>query len=133
MENIISLEFKNYRGIEGFGVPLRSIDERIAPVKKMANELGLDNGPHTKLAFDVDSFLAREKRKRFRINIAGLTAALTADQGINANEYSCLAVPSFLAGILPCYVDARKHPEGTFFPLRCKTLNYQGSIKHRTW
>jgi hypothetical protein len=132
LAEIVKWEFKKNRGVGGFGRPLTNVDERIAPVMAMAHELDLGDGPHTRLAFDIEEFLSKG-RWRFRMNIAGLTAALTADQDITAEEYSYLMVPSFLAGIIPCYVDSCNHPEGTFFPLRCDTLSYQGPEPHRTW
>lgn len=133
MDEIIKWEFKKNRGIEGYGVPLRNVDERVAIVRDMARELGSGDGPHTQLAFDVETFLAKG-RWRLRMNIAGLNGALMADQGLSTEEFSYLAiVPGFLAGIIPCYVDARNHPEGTFFPLRCETLCYQGLITRRSW
>ena len=132
VDEIVKIELKENRGAAGYGRPLTNVDERIVPVLEMARELGLGDGPHTRLAFDVDEFLAKG-RWRFRMNIAGLTAALCADLDISAKDFIYLTVPNFLAGIVTCYVDACEHPEGTFFPLRCETLSYQGSAPRRSW
>ena len=133
IDEIVKWELKINRGIGGFGRPLTNVDERIFPVLEMAHELGLGDGAHTQLALEVEEFLTKG-RWRLRMNIAALNAALMADQGLTTEEYSYVTVvPGFLAGIIPCYVDARNHTEGTLFPLRCETLSYQGSAPRRSW
>ncbi len=132
LEQLIKWELKENRGVAGYGRPLTNVDERIKPVLEMARKLGLGDGPHTRLAFEVEQFLT-EGRWRFRMNIAGLTAALCADLNVSGNEFMYLTVPNFIAGIVPCYVDAYEHKEGTFFPLRCESIDYQGSAQHRSW
>ncbi len=125
LNDIVKNELKKFRVIYGYGRPLTNVDERIRPVLEMAKELGLQDGPHTKLAFNVDEIFL-EGRWRMRLNIGGLAAALCADQGLSVREYYYYLIPAYIGGIIPCYVDAVEHQEGTFFPFRCSRIKYTG-------
>lgn len=128
---VVKNELKQFRGIFGFGRPLVSVDERIKPVMNMAKEMKLANGPHTKLAFEVEDILLNG-RWRLRLNITGLAAALCADQGLSTREYYHYLAPAFLAGIVPCFIDSIGRHEGSFFPLRCSRIQYIGPSQ-RAW
>ncbi len=129
LQDFVARELKTYRGIPGYGRPLRSEDERIAPAQRLAHRLGLGGGPHTQLAMDVANVL---KQYRMGINIAAITAALTADQGVTVPEYKRMAILAFAAGLIHCEFDATRHPEGTLFPIRCDRLQYRGP-QRRAW
>lgn len=124
-------ELKNRRGIAGFGRPLTSRDERIAPIIALARTLGLDNGPHVRLAFAVDEFLLAG-RWRLRMNYGAMAAALCADLGLSPREYYLFMFPAFLAGMPPCFIESAQRPEGTLFPLSCAHILYEGPPK-RPW
>jgi hypothetical protein len=124
-------ELDVHRGIAGYGRPLTSKDERIEPTLKLAAELGLDQGPHLRLAFDIDDYLSKG-RWRMRINYAALAAALSADTGFSPAEYYLCGFPTFLAGMLPCYLEALEQPEGALFPIPCEDIAYAGREK-RSW
>lgn len=113
------------RHIPGYGRPLVGVDERIEPVLSMARELDCADGEHLKLALRVDKLL-REGRWRLAMNVTGLAAALSADQGLDAREYQMLASLAFSAGFIPCYADASSRREGTFFPFSCGRVHYIG-------
>lgn len=125
LEDLVTTELKIHRGIYGYGRPLSRNDERIEPVMAIARQLSLADGVHIKLAFAVEEVL-KQGRWRLQMNIAAVSAALSADQGLSAREYYSMLLPSFSAGIIPCYIDAVDSPEATFFPLRCETIQYQG-------
>lgn len=131
LESVIKNELKTNRAIYGYGRPIVNEDERNQPILKIANELGLADGPHLKLALEVDKILS-EGRWRMKMNITGLAAAIGADQGLSTREYYHWVVNCFLAGIVPCYIDAKDHPEGTFFPLSCNRISYSGA-QDRKW
>ena len=131
LEALVRAEIKEKRGIGGFGRPIVSTDERIAPIMAIVREQGLDNGPHLKFAFEVERILLNG-RWRWHMNSVGLTAALCADFGLSPHEYYLVAIPVFLAGMPPCYSDALEKPEGMLFPLPCGTLSYEG-VTHRRW
>jgi citrate synthase len=66
------------------------------------------------------------------MNIAIVCASLAADQGLTEDEYYHYAILSFSGGALPCYIDAREHPIGSFFPLEPADVLYKGHSE-RPW
>jgi len=40
-------------------------------------------------------------------------------------------VPMFLAGMPPCYLEARENNEGALFPLSCDDIHYEGTDPRR--
>ncbi|MGA9666095.1 MAG: hypothetical protein WBQ69_06550 [Gallionella sp.] len=131
LEALIRAEIKEKRGIGGFGRPIVPTDERIEPIMAIVREQGLENGPHLKLAFEVERILL-QGRWRWHMNSVGLTAALCADFGMSPSEYYFFGLPVFLAGMPPCYLDALEKPEGMLFPLPCRVIQYEGAPR-RQW
>ena len=127
----IRSELRDKRALGGFGRPLYRSDERIPHVIRLAGELGLDNGEYYGFAFEIERVLV-EGRWRMKMNIAGLGAALLADMGFTLTEFHLYSVPSFLAGMPPCYIEAREREEGSFLPLRCSRIQYEG-VNRRKW
>ena len=130
LADLVHSEVKHRRGIAGYGRPIVSADERIAPMMSLVRELGFENGPHLKLAFDVEKILL-EGRWRLHMNYAALAAALEADLGLSPHEFYLFGIPAFLAGMPPCYQDAVEKPEGQFFPLPCRMIAYEGASPRR--
>ena len=124
-------ELDSHRGIAGFGRPLTAEDERIRPTLALAARLDLGGGPHIRLAFDIDDHL-NKGRWRMRINFGAVAAALMADMGFSAREYYLCAFPTFLAGMLPCYMEASEQPEGAFLPIPCDDVMHSGH-EPRIW
>ncbi|MCE9685143.1 hypothetical protein LZP73_02810 [Shewanella sp. AS16] len=116
--------------LPGYGRPIAARDERIAPLMKLARELGLDQGPMLKLAFEIEATLA-DMGKSMQMNVVGLMAGFSADQGLSPRQHYQYGVLCFSAGILHCAVDAAKHPPGAFFPLRCSRISYTGPAERR--
>lgn len=129
LQDFVAQELKTHRGVPGYGRPLRSIDERLAPAERLARRLGLWGGPHTVLAFEVADLL---KRHRMGMNVAAIAGGLYADQGLSTTEYYRATVLAFSAGMVHCENDAARHPEGALFPLRCDRLRYSGPPR-RAW
>jgi hypothetical protein len=129
--DIVKWEIGNYRAIAGYGRPIVGVDERIAPMMKLAKELGMDQRPFVRLAFDVEKALLAG-RYRLHMNFAALAAALVADMGFSAREYYLYVIPCFVAGMLPCFIEASAKPEGSFLPLPCDRLRYEG-VAERAW
>ena len=124
-------ELKIHRGIAGYGRPLVSGDERIAPIMTLARTLGLDDGPHVRLAFEVDKLLLAG-RWRLRMNYGAIAAALCADLDLSPHEYYLFMFPAFLAGMPPCFIESAQRPEGALLPLSCGHIRYEGPEK-RSW
>lgn len=132
LEDVVMAEVKKYRGIFGYGRPVVDQDERVGPLLEFAKSMGAGDGEYTKLAFEVDEFLA-QSRLKYRINASGVVAGLLADEGITPRELYHIATLTFTAGVIPCYIDALEKPEGAFFPLRVSRLNYEGVKEQRVW
>jgi hypothetical protein len=117
--------------LAGYGRPIADRDERIEPLMKLATELDFNNGPMLTLAFAIEQTLA-EMGQKIQMNVVGLMAGFSADQGLSPREHYEYGVLCFSAGILHCAVDSAKHPAGTFFPLRCSRIKYIGHTS-RQW
>lgn len=128
---LILEELEHNRGIPGYGRPLTNKDERIRPVCEVARELGFGDGPHLRLIFEIEDLLIAN-RYRMRMNAAALGAALAADQGLSVREYYMYLIPSFLGGMLPCFIESADREEGAFLPLACAQLTYEGPAP-RAW
>jgi hypothetical protein len=124
---------KNRRlaSIPGFGRPITSRDERIEALSELAVELGLWNGEHRQMLESVQRILL-EMGHELHMNAAALVGALAADQGLSPSEYYHYMISCFMAGMIPCAIDALEKPEGAFFPLRCENIQYQGAAS-REW
>jgi hypothetical protein len=131
LKELVRTELDQQRGIAGYGRPIASGDERIAPMRALMREQGLDAGPHLKLAFEVEKILLAG-RWRLHMNYAALVAALGADFGMSPREFYLFMITVFLAGMPPCYLDAAEKPEGQLFPLPCRMMLYEG-VAHRRW
>lgn len=119
------------RRIYGFGRPINSHDERIPWMVALMRRLGFDQGRHVMLAFSVERVLL-SKYPNLRMNYAALHAALIADLGFSVREYQLLRIPTFLAGMPPCFVEAADNPEGALFPTPCSGVVYEG-VEKRSW
>lgn len=131
LEPWVRRELSERRSLAGYGRPIASGDERIEPILKLARSLGLGNGPHVRLAYDIEECLLAA-RLRLHMNYAAIAAALAADIGFSPREYYLFNFPAFLAGMLPCYIEASEKPEGTLFPLACANVAYIG-VPKRKW
>ena len=129
--DLIKKELRERRVIGGYGRPLFRSDERIPHMVSLIKEMGVDQGSYVSLAFDIEKILL-EGRWRFQMNITGLDAALAADMGFSVREYHLFVTPAFIAGMPPCFQDANEKPEGTFFPIRCSRIQYEG-LDRRKW
>ena len=116
--------------IYGYGRPIASIDERLPWVLGVARELQLDDGPHLRIALEVEALLVARNPK-LRMNYAALMSALCADLGFTPTEMHHFQVPVFLAGMSPCFIEAAERAPGTVFPMSCAHIAYEGPAKRR--
>ena len=130
LADVVQAELRKYRAIYGYGRPIVSDDERIAPVLRLAKTLGLENGHYVRLALKIHDYL-KSSRYKYQINMSAIAAALMADQGFTPDDFHRLACLSFVGGMLPCYIDAHDKPEGSFFPLRTSRIDYRGATERR--
>lgn len=124
-------EMKTHRRIAGYGRPLINADERIAPIMAKATALGLDQGRHIQLAFAIERHLL-DSGRNLRMNYGAVVSAFGADLELSPEEFYLFMFPSFLAGMPPCFLEARHGVEGSLFPLSCTDIAYQG-VGPRRW
>ena len=120
------------RYIYGYGRPIDSCDERLPWLARFAAKLGLDQGPHLKIAMEVEKILLETGKANLRMNYAGMCSSLCADIGFTPREFHMFRIPMFLAGMSPCWLEAAEKPEGTLFPSPCEAISYEG-VGKRVW
>ncbi|HQU15584.1 MAG: citrate synthase family protein [Gammaproteobacteria bacterium] len=130
LPKLVQAELARYRALPGYGRPVVRSDERLDHLMRRAEALGLNRGPYVTLAFDIGRYL-RASRRRLQMNYAVLTAAFCADFGFTAREFYLFAFGAFLAGMIPCWIEAAERPEGTFLPLSCRRIAFDGPGRRR--
>ncbi len=85
LAGVVSKEVQARR-IYGYGRPINSADERLPWLLARARELNLDQGPHLRLALEVEEILLSDN-KALRMNYAGMVSALAADIGFSLKEF----------------------------------------------
>lgn len=134
LDQLVRNELKQKRHLMGFGRPVAAdfTDERIpVTLAKMAHE-GVAEGPHLTLAFAVEAALQRVTGKRLPMTYATVLAAVPLDFGLTAQETHLYLLPSFVAGMLPCYAEGLTRPPGATFALACERISYDGPAP-RNW
>jgi hypothetical protein len=116
--------------LPGYGRPLYNGDERIEPAMVLARRLGLDQGPHVQLAFEIEARLLDTGRP-LRMNAGALISAFGADFGMTPLQWTTLLFPGFLAGMTPVYLEALEKPIGAVFAARCDQVDYTGPARRR--
>lgn len=128
LRSFVKKEIRTYRVLFGYGRPINNaVDERIPPLLELMEQLDIEKGKYFKLATEVENILPGQ-----RMNVAVLSAAITADLNFSINEYTSFVMFVFSGGMLPCYTESIKKPTGAFFPLRSSCIEYQG-VERRKW
>lgn len=115
----------------GYGRPVARFDERITPLMNALKRYNFHEGAAVKLAFDIEKQLQAMGYK-LSLNVGGLIAAIGFDQQLSMQEFIHYVTVCFNPGLMACYDDALKHPEGSFFPMRCEQIQYTGQSE-RQW
>jgi hypothetical protein len=131
LEECILAEKAVHRSIAGYGRPVTNGDERIPHLLGLARRLGLDQGPHLALAFEIDAWL-RASRWQKTINYGAVVTALAADIGLTPREFYLYMFPTFLAGMTPVFIEATERPEGALFVMPCAGIAFEGALP-REW
>lgn len=130
---VVQRELAQHKHIGGYGRPVATLqaDERIAHMLALLGTLGIERGPHLALAFAVEDELVAMGRP-LRMNYAPMLAAIPLDFGFTLEQLHMFITPSLMAGMPPCYLEARERPAGATFALRCDRLAYHGPAP-RLW
>lgn len=127
---IVAGELREGGRILGYGRPIHSVDERLPPLMDLVRRLGLDRGPHYRLAFEVEEALVKCK-PALKMNYASITAALAADLGFTARQFQLFSALMVFAAIPPCALEASEKPEGFLMPVSCAHVDYEGPALRR--
>lgn len=113
--------------IAGYSRPIASGDERVAALERVTEKLGFTPGEHLCLAYEIEQRLSAMFGEG--MHIGGYTAAFLSDQGFSPEEmyraYSILVS----SGVHACYAETAGQPPESFFPLRCRDIDYQGAAE----
>ena len=131
VENIIELELKKYGVVFGFGRPVSGKDERIKPALSLLKDLNLHDRPYVQFALNIQKCLL-DSKNNIGFNIGGVLAAFCADEDISSTELYQLMVVCFYVGQLACYIESDSKPVGSFYPVRCSNIDYDGE-EEREW
>lgn len=133
LADLVARELVQHRAIGGFGRPAAAlpVDERIPHVQALMAEQGIAPGRYLRLAFEIEDQLF-DIGKPLRMNYAPVLAAVPLDFGFTLEQLHLFITPSLMAGMPPCYLEARERPPGATFALRCDKIAYHGP-KARSW
>lgn len=127
IEEIIKQEVKAHRGqvhIMGYARPLVNGDERIPAMERVTKSLNFEIGEHLLLAYAIDEHL--HKHYGERININGYMSAFLSDQGFTPEEVYRIFSLLVMSGVTACFVEEKDKTPGSFLPLQCDDIDYQG-------
>lgn len=131
LEGFVVRYLSRHRNISGFGRPLTARDERIEPMLSLLTREGFEAGLHLRTLIQVEQLL-QAGRWRYRMNYAGLTAAVWGDFGLTPSEAYLGSYPAFIPGMVPCFLEALEKPAGAIMPVSCNGLSYTGPTA-RDW
>jgi citrate synthase len=132
VQEVLQLELQQQRRILGYGRPVATLDmdERIAAILTLMERENVEQGPYLKLAFEIEKGLFALGRQ-LPMTYATMIVAIPLDMGFSPRECYMFVLPSFQAGMPPCYMEAIERPEGATFALRCSQVHYQGPARRR--
>jgi len=110
--------------IVGYFRPIAKGDERIAVMQRVSQALGFAVGEHLALAYQIEDVLRTKYDEGMNIN--GYASAFLADNGFSPQEAYQMVAMLVASGVTACYVDTLQRPAGSFLPLRCNDIDYQG-------
>lgn len=124
LEDLIQEKLARRETIYGFGRPIVRRDERIEPFRKVFQEEGFKEGPHYRLAQQIEQILRREKD--IILNFGGTVSAIFSDMGFSPEEISLLCLTHFIPSTLAAVAEGAERPPRDFLPLACDEIEYQG-------
>ncbi len=114
--------------VPGFMRPIATGDERVAAMRRVAANLGFEDGPHLAAAYQIEEYLAENHAEH--LNLAGYMSAFLLDQGMTPHQGYIVFSLCVNGGVHACYEESYSKPSGSFLPLRCGDINYIG-VKER--
>lgn len=133
LEQIVRSELARNPRMMGYGRPVAAhfVDERIPITLAMMEREGVPMGEHLRLAFEIETVLEKVVGRRLPMTYSSVVVAIPLDMGMSPLEAYLYMQPSFIAGMVPCYLEALERPAGATFALRCSRINYDGPPARR--
>ncbi len=113
--------------IVGYIRPIAKGDERLEVMEKVARELDMPVGSHLALAYEIENVLMEKFQEGMNVN--GYVSAVMSDYGFSAEEIYQIFSTLVASGVTACHLDASHQPAGSFLPLRCTDIDYQGAVE----
>ena len=134
LEDVIRQELAQRKRLLGYGRPVATldVDERIPVTLDLMRQEGIAIGPHLKLAFEIETALSAIAARPLPMTYSAMVTAIPLDMGFTPMECYLYMQPCFVAGMIPCYLEALERPAGATFMLRCEHLHYDGPGR-RNW
>ena len=128
LEHIVCEELKRHPRLMGYGRPIAAglSDERTPVTLALMERMGVPQGAHMKLAFEIEHVLEKILGRPLLMTYSSIVVAIPLDMGFTPMQCYLYMQPSFIAGMIPCYQEALERPECATFPLRCNSLRYDG-------
>jgi len=123
LSEFIRNQLKYERIVYGFGRPLLRKDERIIPLSRESVKLGIKEGDHLCIAYKIEESLNKYK---MIMNYGGYVMARMLDMGFSPKDIYRISSLAFFTGIAPCYIEAFENEPGTFLPIACEDILYEG-------
>jgi hypothetical protein len=111
--------------IQGFGVPLRPHDERVAALRRCLVARGRDRGPYWRLFESMVPVLRREKK--LEPNIGAALTAVLLDLGLDGQALRAVAMMSALSTFLANAVEGASEPAACLRVLPGDCIEYAGA------
>lgn len=111
--------------IVGYKRPIAKGDERLEVMEEISKELGFQEGPHLKLAYEIEEVLLKDYNEGMNIN--GYMSAFLSDQKFTETEVYNMFAMLVASGVTACYLDTFHRPANSFLPLQCGDIAYTGS------
>jgi hypothetical protein len=110
--------------IVGYVRPIAKGDERLVAMERVSADLGVIQGEHVALAYEIEKYMRETYDEGMNIN--GYVAAIMSDNGFTPQEIYNISAVAVASGVTACYQDTVKRPPNSFLPLRCEDIDYQG-------
>ena len=110
--------------ITGYARPIAKGDERVGAMERVSAKLGFETGQHLMLAYEIEQYLSQNFNESMNIN--GYVSAFLSDLGFTSEEVYRICATLVTSGVTACYVDQRDRVPGSFLPLRCDDIAYEG-------
>ena len=108
----------------GFARPLAKGDERVPAMRRLAKDLGFEDGPYIKMVNDIETYLNNKAGEG--LNLSGYFTAFMKDQGFNINQIMGISAFAVTGGVYAAYFEYIDQPPHNFLPLRVDDIEYVG-------